>query len=103
MPIVNIVGQHATYHLQYDAPLTSDIEGIARPYSRWLRTSQSSAEVGLDAVQAMVAARTAPGQIATLIVGKGWPLYELSGVNLSLEDIFLELTTEEAAHAESAN
>src|SRR5579863_9095621 len=50
VPIVNIVGQHATYHLQYDAPLTSDIEGIARPYSKWLRTSQSSSEVGVDAV-----------------------------------------------------
>jgi len=68
VPIVNVVGQHATYHLQYDAPLTSDIEGIARPYSKWLRTSQSSSEVGVDAVRAMVAARSAPGQIATLIV-----------------------------------
>jgi acetolactate synthase-1/2/3 large subunit len=27
-PIVNIVGQHATYHLQHDAPLTADIECI---------------------------------------------------------------------------
>ena len=41
VPIVNIVGQHATYHLQYDAPLTSDIEAIARPYSKWLRTSSA--------------------------------------------------------------
>jgi acetolactate synthase-1/2/3 large subunit len=68
VPIVNVVGQHASYHLQHDAPLTSDIEGIARPYSKWLRTSRSSSEVGPDAVQAMVAARSAPGQIATLIV-----------------------------------
>jgi acetolactate synthase-1/2/3 large subunit len=68
VPIVNIVGQHATYHLQYDAPLTSDIEGIARPYSKWLRTSQSSSDVGMEGVQAIVAARNAPGQIATLIV-----------------------------------
>ena len=29
--MVNIVGDHATYHRQYDAPLTSDIEGLARP------------------------------------------------------------------------
>src|SRR5271156_3486338 len=68
VPIVNLVGQHATYHLQHDAPLTSDIEGIARPYSKWLRTSRNSARVGADAVDAIVAARTAPGQIATLIV-----------------------------------
>ena len=38
-------------------------------------------------------------QIAARIVEKGWPLYELRGVNLSLEDIFLELTTDDAAHA----
>src|SRR5271154_1731911 len=68
VPIVNLVGQHATYHLQYDTPLTSDVEGIARPYSKWLRTSCASSGLGLDAVEAIVAARTAPGQIATLIV-----------------------------------
>jgi acetolactate synthase I/II/III large subunit len=68
VPIVNLVGQHATYHLRYDTPLASDIEGIARPYSKWLRTSKSPSEVGRDAAEAIVAARTAPGQIATLII-----------------------------------
>jgi ABC-2 type transport system ATP-binding protein len=42
-------------------------------------------------------------QIADAIVRRGWALYELQGVNLSLEDIFLELTTEDAAHAQAAN
>jgi len=68
VPIVNLVGQHPSSHLRYDTPLTSDIEGIARPYSKWLRTSRSSAEVGRDAAEAIVSARTAPGQIATLII-----------------------------------
>ncbi|MGA8700362.1 MAG: thiamine pyrophosphate-binding protein, partial [Candidatus Sulfotelmatobacter sp.] len=68
VPIVNLIGQHATYHLRHDTPLTSDIEAIARPYSKWLRTSQSPSEVGRDAAEAIVASRTAPGQIATLIV-----------------------------------
>ena len=68
VPIINLVGQHATDHLHYDTPLTSDIEGIARPYSKWLRTSRSASEVGRDAADAVVAARTAPGQIATMIV-----------------------------------
>jgi acetolactate synthase I/II/III large subunit len=68
MPIINVIGQHATYHLQYDTPLVSDIEGIARPYSKWLRTSSSAAEVGKDTADAIIASRTAPGQIATLIV-----------------------------------
>ncbi|MGH9530059.1 MAG: acetolactate synthase large subunit [Terriglobales bacterium] len=68
VPIVNIVGQHATQHLKYDTPLTSDIEAIARPYSKWLRTSRAAPEISRDAVEAIVAANTPPGQIATLIV-----------------------------------
>ncbi|MGA2743841.1 MAG: acetolactate synthase large subunit [Candidatus Sulfotelmatobacter sp.] len=68
VPMINVIGQHATHHLRHDTPLTSDIEAIARPYSKWLRTSSSSHEVSRDAVEAIGAARTAPGQIATLIV-----------------------------------
>ncbi len=68
VPIVNIVGQHALPHLQYDPPLASDIEGIARPYSTWLRTSRAAAEIGCDTTDAIAAARTPPGRIATLIV-----------------------------------
>ena len=65
VPIVNIVGQHATYHLRHDAPLTSDIEGIARPFSKWVRTASAASTIGEDAADAIVASRTAPGQIAT--------------------------------------
>src|SRR5208283_3175218 len=67
-PMVNLVGQHATFHLAKDTPLVSDIEGIARPYADWLRTSQSSSHLGRDAAEALVASQTPPGQIATLIV-----------------------------------
>jgi len=67
-PVVNIVGDHATYHRQYDAPLTSDIEGIARPISDWVKTSPSARTVAADGASAIVAARSAPGQIATLIL-----------------------------------
>ena len=67
-PIVNLIGQHAISHLAKDTPLNSDIEGIARPYAHWMRTSQSASEVGRDAAEAIVASRTPPGQIATLIV-----------------------------------
>src|SRR6476661_707142 len=35
-PMVNIVGDHASYHLALDAPLTSDIESLARPMSHWV-------------------------------------------------------------------
>ena len=67
-PIVNIVGDHATSHAQYDAPLASDIAGFARPVSAWVHSSLSAATVGADGARAVQAARAAPGQIATLIL-----------------------------------
>jgi len=67
-PMVNIVGDHATYHVHYDAPLTSDAEGLARPVSGWIRRSTSAETVGRDAAQAIAASRTAPGNVATLIL-----------------------------------
>jgi acetolactate synthase-1/2/3 large subunit len=67
-PVVNIVGEHATYHREYNAPLTSDIEGLARPMSSWVHTGMSAAEIGSDGAAAIAAARTAPGQVATLIL-----------------------------------
>ena len=67
-PVVNIVGDHATYHRQYDAPLTADIEGLARTVSSWVRTCTSARTVGADAAAAVQAARTPPGGTATLIL-----------------------------------
>ena len=67
-PMVNLIGQHPATHLQYDAALTSDVQGIARPYSAWLRTSRTTAELGRDAAEAIAAAGNEPGRIATLIV-----------------------------------
>ena len=78
--IVNIVGEHATYHVKHDAPLTSDIEGIARPVSAWVRTSSSARAVAADGAAAIVAARTAPGQIATLILPADTAWNEADGV-----------------------
>ncbi len=67
-PIVNIVGQHATYHIQYDAPLNSDIVGIARPVSGWVKQSPTAQTVALDGALAVAASMEPPGQIATLIL-----------------------------------
>jgi acetolactate synthase-1/2/3 large subunit len=67
-PIVNIVGEHATYHIAHDAPLTADIEGAARPFSGWVRTSPDATRVAADAAAAIVAAQTPPGRVATLIL-----------------------------------
>jgi acetolactate synthase I/II/III large subunit len=67
-PVVNLVGEHSTQHLRYDAPLTADIEGIAWPVSGWVRTVAHAADMGRDASDAVSAACTPPGQVATLIV-----------------------------------
>ena len=67
-PIVNIVGDHATYHAQYDAPLASDIAGYARPFSGWVLSSPSAKTVAADGARAVAAALSPPGQIATLIL-----------------------------------
>ncbi len=67
-PMVNIVGDHATYHRRYDAPLTTDIETAAKPFSRWVKTSPDARSVAADGAAAIAAARTPPGQIAMLIL-----------------------------------
>lgn len=66
-PIVNIVGDHATYHLNYDAPLTSDIAGVARPMSDWLAASASPDDLAAQGANAVAAALDYPGKVATLI------------------------------------
>ena len=66
--IVNIVGEHATYHIAHDAPLASHIEGVAAPMSHWVKTSPSARTVAADGALAIAAARQIPGQIATLIL-----------------------------------
>jgi acetolactate synthase-1/2/3 large subunit len=68
VPIVNIVGEHATYHRHLDAPLTSDIKSIASAVSGWIRTSQDAQSVARDGAEAVAAAYGPPGQVATLIL-----------------------------------
>lgn len=66
--VVNIIGEHASTHIELDAPLTSNIEGIAHPVSHWVHTSKSVEAVGKDAAEAVQAAMVAPGQISSLIL-----------------------------------
>jgi acetolactate synthase-1/2/3 large subunit len=67
VPMVNIIGDHATYHRAFDAPLTAEIEAWARPISVWTRTTRSAKTVGIDAATAVQTARNTCG-IATLIL-----------------------------------
>src|SRR5262249_6081360 len=66
--MVNIIGDHATYHRQYDPPLTSDMEGLARPSSHWVKPSPNAMSIARDGAEAIAAARTPPGRIASLIL-----------------------------------
>lgn len=67
-PMLNLVGDHATYHKKYDAPLNSDVIGLATPVSHWVRTSKDALSLPVDAAEAVQAAMVMPGQISTLIV-----------------------------------
>ena len=67
-PVVNIIGDHAIAHRPLDAPLTSDVEAVAAPFSHWVRTSKSSRSVGRDAAEAVAFASGPPGRIASLIL-----------------------------------
>src|SRR5262245_50944634 len=66
--IVNIVCEHATYHIAHDAPLTSDIEGVAAPMSHWVKTSRTASAIAADGAEAIAVARQTPGRVATLIL-----------------------------------
>ena len=64
VPVVVVVGDHATYHKRYDAPLESDIDALAGTVSGWVRRSARTADVAADAVDAITASRT--GSVSTL-------------------------------------
>jgi acetolactate synthase-1/2/3 large subunit len=66
-PMINVVGDHATYHLVHDAPLTSDIESLAAPMSHWVRRIAGPEDVGPAVAEAYVAAMSLPG-VTTLIL-----------------------------------
>ncbi len=67
-PLVNIIGDHATYHRQYDSPLTSDVEAVARTFSDWVHTSPHADALAGDAQAALLAARDQPPKVASLIL-----------------------------------
>lgn len=66
--IVNIVGDHAGYHLQYDAPLTADLDGVVGSVSHWVRRVEDADSIAEDGAAAVRAANAQGGQIATLIL-----------------------------------
>ena len=68
VPILNLVGDHAVHHLQYDAPLTSDLQGMAQCVSHWVGRVNSTDEVAQRTREAVAATRGHPGSISTLLI-----------------------------------
>ena len=81
-PMINIIGEHATYHIKHDAPLNSNIEGIAEHVSGWVRTSMLPDDMSQDTADAIAASMAAPGCIATLILPGDTSWNERSGSDL---------------------
>jgi acetolactate synthase-1/2/3 large subunit len=67
-PIVNVIGDHATYHRQYDAPLNSDIPTLVKPNSVWAKSADSPDAVAGLAAEAVAASYGPPGGPASLIL-----------------------------------
>lgn len=67
-PIVNVIGDHASWHVNYDPPLASDIHSLASPVSKWVRTTKTAESVASDFVDAVNAAWQPSGAISTLVL-----------------------------------
>ncbi len=67
-PVINMVGEHATYHKHFNAPLTSDTEGVAQPMSDWVRISRSERDLAQAGAEAFAVAQSYPGKVATVVV-----------------------------------
>ncbi|MCP4630050.1 MAG: acetolactate synthase large subunit [bacterium] len=65
-PVLNVIGEHATWHRTFNAPLTMDIEALAEPVSGWQRTCSSTDNLAHDTADAIAAALE--GQVVSLIV-----------------------------------
>ena len=74
VPMLNLVGDHALRHQQYDAPLSADVTGACAPFSDWVKSGTDAGSFARDAMQGLAIAKGAPGRIATLIAPAdiGW-------------------------------
>ncbi|OBF22143.1 hypothetical protein A5725_12425 [Mycobacterium kubicae] len=95
VPMIVVVGDHATYHKKYDAPLESDIDAVAGTVSGWVRRTQAAADVGADAAEAVAASR-AGSEIATLILpaDASWSDGAQAGIPVAAQPV---TATEDAA------
>ena len=67
-PVLNVIGNHATWHLPADPLLATDVESLAHTVSDYVKTSLAATTVAFDVVDAIEAAMANGGCVATLIV-----------------------------------
>ncbi len=77
--VLNVMGDHASYHLKFETPLKGDTEAMSRTVSHWTRKAEDAGSVARDGAEAVRAARSANGQIATLILPADAAWSEASG------------------------
>ncbi len=94
-PVVNLVGDQATWHRAADAPLTSDIAALAGAVSRWVRTTSAPGRLASDAADAIASARGGAGGVATLIVPSDCQDGEAAGAALAVDPAPLPRVTAE--------
>ncbi len=100
-PIVNVIGDHATWHLAADAPLTSDIASLARSVSGWIHEVKSAMALSIDTAEAIAKAGHTPGKIATLIVPSDCQ-WNLASSAAGRMDVAVPPTTSDSAIVKSA-
>ncbi|WP_417282592.1 acetolactate synthase large subunit [Comamonas sp.] len=100
--IVNIVGDHAISHLELDAPLTSDIHGIAAPMSDWVHTTASAEAIAADGAQAVRRANARPGGIATLVLPANVAWSEVPDTSDAPQHASAQALSQQAAPASAA-
>ncbi|MBM3568048.1 MAG: acetolactate synthase large subunit [Alphaproteobacteria bacterium] len=101
-PVVNLIGDQASWHLAVDAPLTSDIESLARPVSAFYRKSARAEDLAGDMEAAIAAAVTAPGQVATLTLPADFQRAQVQAPTPEPRPARLTLTAHSGAAVEDA-
>jgi len=97
-PVLNMVGDHATWHLELDAPLTSDIRGLATPVSDWYGVSESANDLPACGVRALQNALSYPGQIATFVVPADHSWDPVTDIDDTTVAVSAEILTDEHIH-----
>ncbi|MDE0887460.1 MAG: acetolactate synthase large subunit [Myxococcota bacterium] len=101
-PVLNLIGDHATWHLAADAPLTSDIKSLAASVSQFVRRSATPVEFARDLVDGVAAATGSPSGVASLIVAQEAAWEDAEGELPDLE-MAAAVAAEPAAVAEAAS